>query len=381
MITASALPRLRACPSSAVLPRAENHSEWADLGHEAHEELAIFTEDHPFAHLLSPRARAEVKLGYDVATRTGRIIGEGSGRDYGSPGPFEIVGSCDVLDDDGEHVTVIDWKTGFTDVEPAATNAQLWFYALAAARALGRDRARVIVVYTQSRRVDEYEIDALELAEFATSLERLHSQVAERKAMRQRGETLETREGSWCRYCPAKPYCPSKTALIKQMAGLTVIGEAVTPETAAAAYEQVVRIESLVRDARKRLETYVDEHGPIDLGGGRMFGRYVRSGNERLSGDVAVQAIAEVVGESAKEFAHEAIERKVSKAAIERAAKTLGCPRGTATKVIKRIRELGGATHGADSMPIGEYMRDKNEPAERPAIDYAAIDKALQEAG
>ena len=36
--------------------------------------------------------------------------------------------------------------------------------------------------------------------------------------------------------------------------------------------------------------------------GNRMFGRYVRRGNERLSGEVAVQAIAEVVGESAREF-------------------------------------------------------------------------------
>lgn len=383
MITASALARLRACPSSAVLPRAENFNEWADAGHDAHEELALFTDEHPFAHLLPPKARAEVKLGYDVATRIGRIIGEGGGRDYGTPGPFEIVGSCDVLGDTGRRVVVIDWKTGFVDVEPAASNAQLWFYALAACRALGRDEATVIVVYTQSRRVDEYEIDALELADFAQQLERLHRQVGDRQAAKQRGEILETREGSWCRYCASKPYCPSKNALLVQVAehGLAVIGDTqMTPARAATAYEQIVKVEQLVKDARKRLETFVDEQGPIDLGNGRMFGRYVRNGNERLSGDVAVKAIAEVVGESAREFEAVAIERRTTKAAIERAAKAIGANRGTAGAVVKKIRELGGASHAADSMPIGEYVRGKDEPAERPAIDVEAVNAALESA-
>jgi len=383
VITASALARLRACPSSAVLPRAENHNEWAAAGHEAHEELAVFSDDHPFAHLLPPSPRAEVKLAYDVSTGAGRIIGEGAGRDYGNPGPFEIVGSCDVLGLDSGRVVVLDWKTGFAEVEPAASNAQLWFYALAACRALGKDAAVVRVVYTQSRRCDEHEIDALDLAEFATSLERLHTQVANRQAAKQKGEALETREGAWCKHCASKAYCPSKNALLVQISqgGLAVIGDAqMTPARAAGAYEQLIKIESLVKDARKRLETYVDENGPIALGGGRMFGRYVREGNERLSGDVAVQAISEVVGESAKEFASVAIERKTTKAAIERAAKQLGCKRGTAGQVIKKIRELGGASNAADSMPIGEYMANRDEAIERPALDVAAVNAALESA-
>jgi hypothetical protein len=378
VITASALTRIRRCPPSVVLPRVENHSEWADAGNDAHDELAVFNDDHPFAHLLPPSPRAEVKLAYDVATREGRIIGEGSGRDYGTPGPFEIVGSCDVLGVDGDRAVVLDWKTGFADVEPASSNDQLWFYALAACRALGLSSATVRIVYTQFRRVDEYEIDALELADFATMLEGLHGKVADLRAAYRAGEPMQTREGAWCKWCASKPHCPSKVALIRQMAGLTVIGDAVTPETAAVAYEQVTRIEQLVKDARKRLETFVDEHGPIPLGNGRMFGRYVREGNERLSGDVAVQAISDVVGESAKEFASVAIERRTTKAAIERAAKSLGCPRGTAGKVIKRVRELGGATRSADSMPIGEYIADRDESTERVALDVDAVNAALE---
>jgi hypothetical protein len=383
VITASALARLRNCPSSAVLPRAENHNIWADAGHDAHEELAVFNEEHPFAHLIPQGARAEVKLAYDVATRQGRIIGEGGGRDYGNPGPFEIVGSCDVLGVERDRVVVLDWKTGFADVEPASENSQLWFYALAAARALGKSEARVIVVYTQSRRVDSYDIDALELADYASQLERLHSRVATLQAAKRDGAIMETREGPWCKHCQSKPYCPSKTALLVQVAehGLAVIGDTtLTPQRAAQAYEQIIRVEQLVKDARKRLETYVDEQGPIALGNGRMFGRYVREGNERLDGAVAVRAIADVIGESAKEFESVAIERKTTKAAIERAAKSLGCKRGTAGQVVKRIRELGGASNAADTMPIGEYSAGRDEATERPALDIAAVNAALESA-
>ena len=150
MITASSLTRLRQCPSSAVLPRAENASIWADAGNEEHDRLARWVSDRDsdaisdivdadllarLPSLVPPGARAELKLAYDVVARTARIIGEGSGRAYGDPGPFEIVGSTDVGGEDGDAVVVIDWKTGFADVEPAATNDQLWFYATALCRA------------------------------------------------------------------------------------------------------------------------------------------------------------------------------------------------------------------------------------------------------
>lgn len=388
MITGSALPRLLNCPSSAVLPRAENASEWAGAGQDEHEELARQTlaGDLPprLAALVPPNPRVEVKLRYNTATREAAILGDGADRNYGAPGPLDIFMSLDVLGVDRDAVVVLDWKSGFNSVEPAATNGQLWGGALAACKALGKSRAIIRIVYTnQGGRCDEQEIDALDLADFAARLERLPVAVAALLERYKRGEILETREGSWCRYCPSKHVCPSKNALLVQVAekGLAVVGDsALTPQRARAGYEQLVRIESLVKDARKRLETYVDENGPIDLGEGRMFGRYVRNGNERLSGDVAVKAIAEVVGESAKEFEAVAIERRTTKAAIDRAAKQLGCKRGTAPAVVRKIRELGGASNAPDSMPIGEYLAGKDEPAERPAIDVSAIDRALESA-
>lgn len=386
MITGSTLTRLLACPASAVLAKAENFSQAASDGNDEHDELAhaTLTGTLPpeLQRYVPANPRTEIKLCYNTATREARFLGEASDRNYGAPGPFDIFMSLDVLGVEDEAVVVLDWKGG-NDVEPAATNGQLWACALAASRALGMDSAIIRIVYTRNNRCDEHRLDALDLAEFAGRLERLHVTVASLKAARDRGETPPTREGTWCRYCPAKPVCPAKNALIVQVAeqGLAVLGDAaMTPERARAGYEQLVRVEDLIRDARKRLETYVDENGAIDLGNGRMFGRYVRPGNERLDGTIAVQAIAEVVGESAREFEALAIERRVSKAAIDRAAKSLGCKRGTAPAVIKRIRELGGATHANDTLPIGEYCRDRDEPAEKPQVDTDEINRLLESA-
>lgn len=381
MITASALTRLRNCTASAVLPKAENHNVWADQGQDDHELLADLADpEHPFASLIPPGARAEVKLAYDVAARTGRIIGEGAGRDYGTPGPFEIVGSTDVLGIESSRVVVVDWKTGFADVEPAVTNWQLWFYALAACRAFGKDAAIVRIVYTQTGRVDEYEIDALELAQFASDLERLHVKVAALQEARRKGDHLETREGAWCKHCSSKAYCPSKNALLVQVAsgGLAIVGDSqLTPERARAGYEQIVRVEALVKEARARLHAYVDENGPIDVAPGVRFGRDVRPGNERIDGATAVKAIREVVGESADEFMAESVEYKTSKAGLKRAAKAIGQPK-MAANVEKRIRELGGITRAPESYPYREYPADK-EP-EVPAVDTDALNAALESA-
>lgn len=375
--TASSLSRALHCDGSIVLPRAENYSEWAEFGSSDHAELADFANLPPqIAKHVPLRARSEVKLAFDVETGKGRIIGYGADRVYGVLGDHEIAGSADVLGEDGDAVVIADFKTGYADVEPAATNPQLAFYALCAARALGKERAIVRVLYTKFGHCDEATLDALDLADFAAQLRALHD-----RARRLRADTATTREGAWCRHCASKHACPSKNALLVQIAehGLAVAGDAaMTPERARAGYEQIVRIEQLVRDARKRLETFIDDQGPIDLGDGRMFGRYVRNGNERLDGSVAVRAIAEVVGEDvATEFEAIAIERKTTKAAIERAAKQLAAAKGTAGRVIKRIRELGGATNAPESMPIGEYTADRNQAAELPKPDAELLNQLL----
>ena len=370
MLTASALLRLLNCPGSEALTKAENASEWADAGHDEHGVLAqqVRTGTLPanLARYVPSGSRAELALCYDVALGTGRVIGEDIGRAYGVQGAFEVFGSADVVGEDADAVVVIDWKTGYGAVEPASTNPQLAFGALAACRALGKSRAIVRLVFTKTGVCDEAELDLLDLAAFANTLAGLHPRIAELKAARRRGESVPTREGSWCKFCSSKPSCPSKNALLVQLSGggLSVVGDStMTPEKAADAVRQFQHVEQLVKDAKARLITYVDENGPIDLGNGKAYGRYVRSGDERLDGAVAAQAIADVVGESAREFAAVALERKTSKAALTRAAKAIGEQPKLATAVVKRIRELGGATHASPERPVGEFTIGKEQAA------------------
>ena len=385
MITMSALPRLMACPGSAVLPRAEVASIYADLGNNEHAELASLDDLPPeLAALVPPGARSEVKIAYDVSDRTARILGEGAGRSYGELRPFEIPGSIDVLGVETDVAIVIDWKTGFLDVESAATNPQLWGYGLAATRALGLQRAILRVVYTKTGRVDEYEADALELAAFADRLERLHLGTAALAPRHARGERIPTVEGAWCRHCAAKPYCPSKVALLRQVAerGLAVIGDTdLTPTSAAAAYHELRRVDQLVKDAKGRLRSYIETVGPIDLGDGRMYGRFARPGDKKLDADKTAQAIADVVGsDSAPRFLELAFERKATQAAIGRAARAVQ-PKGhtvLARKVVERVDELGGVRRG-DEYPIGEFTVSAHRPATLPELDIAEIDRLIGE--
>ena len=383
MITASQLGRLLACPSSAVLARAETHSVWAQAGREEHEDLAHLDglPDELKRH-VPPGARSEVRLAYDVATREGRIIGEGGGRAYGEPGPYEIVGSTDVLAVVGEAVLILDWKGG-NEVEAAASNPQLLFYAIAACRALSLDSAILRIVYTRTGRVDEATIGPLELADFANRLYEIHATIARRTVQHREGIPVDTVEGSHCLYCPSKHVCPSKNALLVQFAssGSEPPGASLlSPELAAKAYRQVCAVDQLVSEAKKRLAAYVDEHGPIDLGNGLMYGRYTRKGNEELDADRVVDAIYNLLPEAdAEAFEDLAIERSTTKAAIKRAAQKLAANGGAsklADSIVRRTRELGGATHKPTTRPLGEYKRD-DDGNRAPAPTVADINAML----
>lgn len=387
----SALPRSLNCDGSLVLPKASVQSEWADSGNDEHEELARQTlggsAPPRLARIVPAGARVEVKVAFDCASGAGRVIGEGSGRDYGALGPFEIAGSIDVLATEGDAAVVIDWKTGHKEVDPASRNWQLWGYALTAARALGKSRAIVRIAYTNmpGQPIDEHEIGALDLAEFATRLSALYMHQARLKDRYKLGEVPSTNEGSWCRHCASKSRCPSKVGLLVQVAerGLATIGSTdLTQDRARDAHLEIERLDQLVKEAKSRREQWIDEHGPIDLGNGKLFGRVPRSGPRILDGTKAVQAIREIVGESAKEFESLAIERKTSQAALERAAARFGVPGVSAKKlkdqILARLEALGGVTRGKDQMPLGEFVGVAREPE---VLDVEAVDRALAEAG
>ncbi len=369
MITISGLPRALSCDGSLVFPRAETHNPWADEGTDEHEELArktlSNTLDPRLARIVPANPRVEVTVAINVATGACRIVGEGRGRNY-TPDPLEVWGTIDVLgvtqDSLGPIVVVIDWKTGFNDSDPAERNWQLWGYALAASRALGIQRARVHIAYTNQpgQPIDSHELDWEDLASFAIRVTELVPRQARLRAEYRGGAVPTTREGSWCRHCPSKHVCPSKQGLLAVVAsgGLPAPAE-LSKAQAAEAVRQVLKLEQLVKDARGRLNQYVDDNGPIDMGNGMAYGRAPRSGNRSIDPEKALQAVRESLGpEMAREFEALAFERKTTQVALKRAAQTLGVGKSAEAfkkMIMRRLEELDGITYGREQMPIGEF--------------------------
>jgi hypothetical protein len=346
-----------------VLPQANTTSVYAETGtaNHAEDEGALNAGDVPeaIAAILgdaTPTARAEVALAYDAAEDDGRVIGTGRQRDYGELAPFEIPGTADVLAHDDERVYVVDRKL-WTAVTAAERNVQVVFLALAAARALGRKYATVALRY-ETGRIDRAEIDLIDMLGLAARLRDLHGRVAEQRARRARGEVVDVREGSWCRYCPASHCCPAKVALVRR---LVTGGEAdelelmlpLDDKTAAVAYERLQAAKQLLKRIEGAIYARAAER-PIPLGGNRYFGKHVEPGNEQLDGRIAHAVLRDQLGVDA---ADEAVTYEVTKTRIKavikaRAAK--GAAASVERTVLDAIRGLGGATRESKER-VGEF--------------------------
>lgn len=353
------------------LPRAETWNPYADEGKEEHEALSNFDSLTPGLKKHIPRnAKSEVKVAYNVETDTARIIGYGSDRNYGIVGPNEIAGSIDVEGHEDGKSIVLDYKTGYQPVEPAKSNLQILFYALAAARIRGNLTATASILYTRSEVLDSVDLDPLDLLELAGNFRALH-----RRSKSKAPTPLRTAEGSWCKYCPSKHVCPSKTGLITQLVRAAHEGEEMVSMkgNVALAYFLLRSIESIARNARNQLNRFVDENGPIDIGSGMSYGRYARPGNERVNGTIAASCVDRLpLDEPAvKAIKESAFQLSTSKAALIRGMKSAGIgPAGVKT-LFSEIRKAGGISNLPDTLPLGEF-----KSTEVGQLSDAVIDEA-----
>jgi len=362
-LTGSQLERLIACAGSAALPQANTSSAYTEQGHGNHaeQEDAINAGELPedVARILgdaAPTARAEVQVAYDVAEDEGRIIGQGSGRDYPTPGPFEIFATVDVLAHDAERVYVLDRKL-YSAVTGAERNVQVGFGALAAARALGRSQARVALLY-EARKPDIADLDSIDMALLAGKLRDLHGRVAEQRGRRARGELVEVAQGPHCKWCPAVHACPASNALIRQLLEGGNASEAsmmapLTPDNVGAAYVQFSLVEMLYKRMKTAIIAYAS-HTPIPLGGKRFYGRHTKLGNERLAGTVVRDVVRDALGPEAVD---EVVTYEATKSALKEAiAKRVPKGKGAETEraLLAMIRERGGASR-EETTTIEEY--------------------------
>jgi len=317
---------------------------------------------HAASAITGPGWRHEVTIAYDPTTDTAREIDapELATED-------EIVGTVDALRVVDGCVEIVDWKTGATarSIDPDRSQ-QLRWYSLAAARALGVERARPSIVALSESGYGTWhgrELDAFDLDEIRDEL---------RDLLRRAPSALPVL-GRHCRahYCPIVASCPAVLAQAKAVLRsvstmATPTAEPTTDDEARATRIAVRALEAALEKYDNAVKRYVDRNGPLDLGDGTSLAAVEQEGRESIDAGIpgAVSAIREELGDRADE----ALEVKTSKAAIERAIRARlresgeierGAIKAAVDKIDARLRGLGAVRQGAPYMKYEEIRPKK----------------------
>lgn len=360
-LSASKLEQALACPASLALPQVRSTNAAASKGTAVHAFLcacnrvgreaalaevpgeymavceAIDVESLP---LGSESFAAEVSFALDIVTGKARELGRDTDRDYSAVSESEIPGTADVvgLSADGSSAYVLDWKTGYGAVTPAARNAQLAFLALAACRTYGCSEATVEIVRLQEHGKpwhDRARLDAFALDEFELRLRGLFAKVKDARRMVLHGETPTVYQGLQCRYCDAMPQCPATKSLVQLMAHDPMdmdrqIRSALTPENAAVAYERFKVAQQILARVGEAIYAFAREY-PIALPSGKVLGEVVSS-REQVKGAVARDVLKRLWG---PEVADAACSFDSSKSAIRDALRGVAKEKGFTLKAVE----------------------------------------------
>jgi len=352
VITASSIERGKRCPGHATLPHRDVPTKEAEAGTERHgdREVAINAGDVP--SVLTERWpgltwRAEVKFAYDLSTGKGRELGQGNDRDYSAAGPFELVGTADVVGIGPDKIVIVDWKS-FKEVPRATVNMQLHIAALALSRAHCRIEAEVAIHY-ENRPMDVAALDMIDLDSFGSEIVQIMDEVARVRLAAREGAPVVFVEGRHCEYCPGFYDCPKKKALEQQVLrhpALVHADKAMLPfaddDDAAAAYDFWIKVGEL----HKRLGAALYARGnerPIPLKSGKLFGKREKLGNREIDGDKAYDLIREKYGQAIADLA---VTREASQVQIEKALKTAGVAsvKGAKDELLTTLEKAGGVT-------------------------------------
>ncbi len=298
--TPSALPRLRLCLGSVVLPNASQEAPSMARGTAKHAYLQALTNGTPRAVALSAvpeewradaaamdvdalppltSASAEVALAWHVATDACRVLGVGLTREAARvacrPGEMPMVvdrlGAASPTSG-----VVVDWKTGWQeDLAPAAEHWQLLTYAAVALLAYGWDEvtAALCRVDASPPRWDSTRLDWLGAGAHLARVRALLARAeAAQETYHQRGELPTLRTGKHCAWCPARLACPGRVgaavSLLRERPEAGVAPLVLSLEEAGAAWERAKLAEEVAREVRLSMEQVAREAGGLPLPGG-----------------------------------------------------------------------------------------------------------------
>lgn len=353
--TFSALERALACPASEVLPHADTSGGYAPLGNAVHHYIngAVLTDrETALEHVpeeyralceaipldeLPTNVSSEIPFAIDVRTGLCRRLPDGDGwRDYSDATEDEICGTLDAVGI-GAIGYVGDYKTGRSVTHPSR-NPQLLAGALALTRAYQLSECKVEAIYVHGGSVYRQSavVHAFELSAFLLRLVHMREVIdqwwmsrvpcLDHDSPMGRGAVTvaDVAPGSWCRYCPAFQACPAQ-----QQLGLTMTDGSLAnrvegwcglldAEQATIAYGQWQAMKRLTARVGDILTAYAKEHGPIDIGDGRVYGPVEYPGNEKIDGPILRAHAIRLFGHV---FADDATQHVTTKSLVDKAIK------------------------------------------------------------
>lgn len=363
MITASKYELASKCAGAFALPQTEERSEWNDAGDERHaeQEAQIVRGEVPedyAARWPGLTWRAEVAFAYDVSTGEGRELGVGIKRNYGQLGPFEIPGTADVVGIGADVIVIGDRKSFDPNVSRPEHNGQLKLLALAACRAHDRERADIAIQH-EVRPFEVAQLDALDLDSMAAEARDVLLSAARAAKDFRAGLPIPLVTGKHCRWCAAFNDCPKQKDLVQLVTTnaadnqVELLLPLADDESAANAHEFAQRLRMLL----KRIEAAVYARAaerPFMTRTGKMFGKVVTQGNEKLDGDVVYEVIKTKYGQS---IADTAVIRSATKTRIKEALGFVGAKSVAAAEkeVLAEVRAKGGSKRETKEV-IEEYV-------------------------
>lgn len=369
--SASSIPRLFECPTSALLPQHDYKTKYAADGvdHHADIEAAIDVGDEDaippeVLALIQPgdECVTELAFAYEPDADTARELGRITRDQYAAlVRPGELPGKPDLIIKGNGRILVVDHKS-FEEVDQADRNAQAASYALMVARAWGYDECNVSIVY-KFRRPSHATLNALDLAAHGDRLRTLRSDIEKARATPQ----LFLNDGAHCKYCPAfLSGCSRQDDLKRRIENGALVrqSEALMPladdDDAARALDLLERLKMFTARLSAAVYARATER-PIPRRDGSVWGPRQTLGNRSIDGDAAYQLIREQYGQA---VADKAVTREATQSGIKAALKAAGVKSVDKKneEIVKALEEAGKVTRKPktvfESVPAARLLKE-----------------------
>jgi hypothetical protein len=324
-ITASGLHRLMRCPGHVNLKWEKNSTTYSEIGVKIHKAIETMSSDglsedelrqyeYAMGVILQLTKQPSsiffehaycINVNYPHAAMSIERCSLIKNREYPESPPGDIWGTSDVvvLSTSTNDAHIVDWKTGGMDIGAIADNEQL-MWAAAYYYSVGRI-PYIHIANTAMRSVVSYKPNAMELGLLVADVKRMYYESM--------SESAELNVGSACKYCPAINACAKMSSAVESFK----FG-AVSAKNASDAAMKVLMVEEALELAKKKLNLYVDEHGPITLPDGSLYAKKHRTVDSFSYEDMRQEL--EKLGVDTLEAAHKSFTKKSIKEHLGEAA-------------------------------------------------------------